>query len=196
MFLGLSLLLFISCGKDEYFGDYVPLTTGSKWTFEDDAGNLAEISVYADSLSSYKDTIFKVFFLGSNIDFLKTPNYVSWRWYRSVVVNDKEIVLEDRFYPFWEIPFISGEKRTIVNNVAFYDDGIYYRNAYSYEFQREDDIVKIMINSGYYTIVGEDTVQHDLSYIFTMVQDTGFKEIIYIKDGITHHFRLVGFHGG
>ncbi len=192
----LGILLVAGCGKEEYFGNFLPFATGNVWTFEDENGNRAEISIYGDSLSGYKDTIFKVFFLGNNMDFLKTPNYVSWRWYRTIVVNDKEIELENKYYPFFEMPFISGEKRTIENNAFFSDEDVYYHNMYSYEFDENENAVNITINSRYYTVIEGDTTHHEVSYIFTVVRDTGFKEITYIEDTTIHHFSLVGFQGG
>ncbi len=191
-----AFLFFDGCGKKEFFGNFLPFSVGTSWILEDEGGNRAEISVYGDSLSGYKDTIFKVFFLGKNIDFIKTPNYVSWKWYRTLVVNDREIELENRFYPFLEEPFVPEEERVIAYTAYFNEVGVYYSNRYTYVFERHGDGLTITINSNYFVATGDDTTRHQIIYIFTMAEDTGFKEITVVEDTLQHHFTLVDFRGG
>ncbi len=190
VYLAVAVFL-ISCARSPVFENYIPLSTGSKWLFESQDGTSAEISVYSDSLTESRDTVFNIFFLGDNIEFVKTPNTISWMLSTEDVVNDEEVVLERRFYPFFEQPFISGEKRRIVYEDYNSDATMYFRRVYEYEYDLNDDgsvNLNIWINS--LKVRADDSTVNSENYTITLVPDTGFKRIVLDRNGNTYVFEL------
>ncbi len=189
------MLLYSGCGKRVFFGNYLPFSTGYKWTFEDENGSLAEIEIFSDSLSGFRDTVFRVFFLGKNVDFVKTPNTLSWRLVKKAVIKDREVLLEDRYYPFFEMPFEDGKTNSIVYERRDIETGVYFRREYNYKygFNEDEAMVDIHLNTLY--VYDNDSIKENLQYLFYLVPDTGFKRIVYVENGKTHYFHLKEYRG-
>ena len=196
LFLFLFLTSGAGCGKKEFFTDYIPLSMGSVWVFEDNDGSMAEIEITDDSLTAYRDTIFKLFFLGNNIDFMKTPNTLSWRFTKRYLIEDREVVLEDRYYPFFEMPFIEGRTRHIVYENHDSYSGAYFKRVYDYTYGMEHERVRVDITSDVLYVYNNDSVNDVSSYTFFLSPDTGFVKIIYTLNGKVHNLKLKEYKKG
>ncbi|GEM_PF-6940776 len=193
LLIAFAVVVLSGCGRKVYFDDYLPFTTGSKWIFEDDEGALAEVEVSADSLSTFRDTIYKVFFLGKNLDFLKTPNTLSWHFVKTVVIEDREIFMEDRYYPFFEMPFVAGRTGRIVYEKYDNKTGAYFKRIYEYIYNFENRGIRVNISTDALYVYNNDSTDEQESYSFLLVPDTGFVEITYVKDGRTHNLNLIEY---
>lgn len=193
----LTLILFITmgCGEKLNFRDYLPFNTGSEWIFKDEEGNLAKIEVNSDSLISLRDTVYSVFFLGQNIGFIKTPNSISWHFIKKVVIEDREVVVEDRFYPFFEMPFIEGKTSRVVYENRDAESGVYFKRVYDYVYNTVSEGISIGITTCALYVYNGDSIREEVSYDFLLVPDTGFKKITYGEGGVIHRLELIEYFG-